>query len=106
MSENASTQVIKNRYKNKMSENASSQAINNRYEHKEIVINAHWNYDQRASMAYEILKELLKSKNLPYKLYETDLIVDLAFDIESAFHNAAESHDMIIGNPAELPLKG
>ena len=88
-----------------MSENASSQVIAARYNHKEVVINAHWQYDQRASMAYEILKEIIKSENLRYRLHEADLVVDLAFDLESTFHNAAENRNMIIDCPTNLPLK-
>ena len=88
-----------------MSENASSQAIESRYNHKEVIINAHWQYDQRASMAYEILKEIIKSKHLQYRLKDTDLVVDLAFDLESTFHNAAEIRNMIIDCPTSLPLK-
>ena len=88
-----------------MSENASSQVIDARYNHKEVVINAHWQYDQRARLAYEILTGMLKNSETPYHLIDADTIVDVAFEIESAFHNAAESKSMIIECPHELPLK-
>lgn len=88
-----------------MSENASSQVIDARYNHKEVVINAHWQYDQRASMAYEILKEMLKNPKLKFEKLNADVLVDIAFEIEENFNRVADNNQMIVHCPGELPVK-
>ena len=88
-----------------MSNNASAQVIENRYNHCEVVINYDWQYDQRAVMAFEILKEILRSKQLSFGLHHPDIIVEQAFNLENAFYLGAISRDMTVSLPGETPLR-
>lgn len=84
-----------------MSENAICYEINGRYEYKELVVYVNFDYDQRARIALELLKELVKSEK---STRSPESLAKFAFELEESFHKIAKERNMLIPLPV-VPKK-